>query len=660
MFSGAAGLFLNSGSTLIADGYVEGCNLFEVPYDWRLDLDIVVEQYLKPWIARAKQMSNQNKVNVIAHSMGGLLTRTYIQGLAHDVDVDIKKFAMVGTPNMGSANAYYLWEGGDPLLADNIISSGIVNFYWNTTEENYELSGGKIKPSEHDNIWRFYTGGAPEGDEESGIIGLKQLLPTYGFLGHAERGELQKVTNDFLQNLNDDSNRFRMGTDFGQVETIVFYSESEETIETVNVGLAPANSYLYRNGFPLDKEGSAFRPEESGDGTVLKVSALLPYNDPQGRWAEEYEVTGKHSALIKTSAVHLVDFLNGELDYSQPVMSAKADGVRGSEETEAETYLTLSIKGRAQPYLVNPAGLGCGINPLSSLRENEIPGVRVSVKPDSSLIELENIESGVFTLQLKNVYAEDYTLSLGFADSETSIYRDYHGFIDGDTITFSFTIDLTAEDKFIFSPEPALVTGLQAQAVMSNELITRLEWEASGNSNVKEYDIYFKESGHPYLTWLATTANTFFDTAHPWAADATILTRLYAVSAVDNNGRESFLSEMVTNDDRDHDGLADLQETVLHTAIDNADSDSDGLLDGEEINRGTNPLNPDTDSDGCSDFYEGFFGSDPLDIDSRPVNATDFEPDGDVDGYDLAFFIHQLDAGSSCVDLEEFADFFGR
>ena len=50
---------------------------------------------------------------------------------------------MVGTPNYGTATAYYLWEGGDPHLADELNKSWwedllLMNFYTNTVNEIYK------------------------------------------------------------------------------------------------------------------------------------------------------------------------------------------------------------------------------------------------------------------------------------------------------------------------------------------------------------------------------------------------------------------------------------------------------------------------------------------------------------------------------------------
>ena len=206
-------------------------------------------------------------------------------------------------------------------------------------------------------------------------------------------------------------------------------------------------------------------------------------------------------------------------------------------------------------------------------------------------------------------------------------------------------------------------------------LKTRLSWDMS--SGASDYRIYAKNQGEPYLQLLGTTSGLSFDTDDEWVYVASITTRSYVVSAVDVQGTESFLPHMVKNDDRDHDGLTDVKETMAGSNPDNPDSDGEGLLDGEEYVRGTNPLLSDTDGDGYNDYKEIQAGSDPLDENSVPTCPGDFDHDGDVDGSDLAVFAadfgrtncatsppcegdFDLDGDVDGSDLAVFAADFGR
>jgi len=620
---------LNEALTNEVNGYKKGCNLFEVPYDWRWDLNTTIP-YLKNWIDKAKQESNKNEVNIIAHSTGGLLVRAYIQDNDpdHIYENDIYRFAMVGTPNMGSANAYYMWEGGDPLLVDNIVRDGPLwrNFYWHTTLENYNAANDEnIRLDTERNrrmIWNYFTGGDAQGESANAIICLKQLMPTYCFLGKQTKKTLEVVKNRFLIDLNEDDDKHRMGIrSSDKVETAVFLSESENTIEAIDVG--HSGDLYYKDGYPIPERdtNSASFPESAGDGTVLKVSAEFPWSEGEG-WADKHMISGKHVSLMKECVPDLIKFINGTLVFNDVSEMSQISGQTLSAATADEEYiLSLSYRGRIQPYLVDSLDNGCGIAPITNIRENNITGAVITVGPDSGNVEITNVSSETFTLHIKNAYSEDFNLNIGLMNNEYAENFNYHGFVHSETLSFTLNVDLLSEDKITINHEPSIVTSLEAQAVESGGLQTSLIWDASADPTVIAYNIYSKIQGEIYLSLLGTTSDTFYDTGHPWTESSSVATRFYVVSAVKADGSESFLSDMVKNDDQDHDGLTDEEETAYGSIVDNPDSDGDGLLDGQEYSRNTNPLLIDTDGDEYSDYDELQAGSDPLDENSFPEDS---------------------------------------
>lgn len=92
-------------------GYRLDENLFIAFYDWRKENAYSAQKYLIPVIKKAKEKTKKEKVNIICHSMGGIVARAYIQSDYYENDVD--KLVMIATPNSGTANAYYFWEGGE-------------------------------------------------------------------------------------------------------------------------------------------------------------------------------------------------------------------------------------------------------------------------------------------------------------------------------------------------------------------------------------------------------------------------------------------------------------------------------------------------------------------------------------------------------------------
>ena len=88
--------------------YTLGNDLVEFPYDWRLDnskhlpeLDQVVDSVLKK--------TNSQKVILIAHSMGGLIAKAYVNGLGSS---KVDTLITIGTPFYGAVKPYYALTNG--------------------------------------------------------------------------------------------------------------------------------------------------------------------------------------------------------------------------------------------------------------------------------------------------------------------------------------------------------------------------------------------------------------------------------------------------------------------------------------------------------------------------------------------------------------------
>lgn len=96
---------------LEAEGFTLGQDLFVVHYDWRQENLRSAIEYLIPAIEQAKQSTGSNKVDLVTHSMGGVVARAYLESpnLYND---DVDQLIVLGTPNEGAADAYVAWEGG--------------------------------------------------------------------------------------------------------------------------------------------------------------------------------------------------------------------------------------------------------------------------------------------------------------------------------------------------------------------------------------------------------------------------------------------------------------------------------------------------------------------------------------------------------------------
>ena len=105
----------------VSQGYEEGKDLFTFPYDWRYGVSgkfadgTSVADQLKGQIDYIINQTDAGKVagkvNVVAHSMGGLVLKKYVQ--EHPSDHHVGKVVFVGVPNLGSTKAYKVLMIGD-------------------------------------------------------------------------------------------------------------------------------------------------------------------------------------------------------------------------------------------------------------------------------------------------------------------------------------------------------------------------------------------------------------------------------------------------------------------------------------------------------------------------------------------------------------------
>ncbi len=116
-------------------GYVDGETLFTFPYDWRYGVSgkyadgKTNSDLLEEKIQAILTQTGADRVDVVAHSMGGLIVKKYV--IENQSDSHINKAVFVGVPNTGSPEAVKILLQGDnfgiPWLADAEIKKIAVN-----------------------------------------------------------------------------------------------------------------------------------------------------------------------------------------------------------------------------------------------------------------------------------------------------------------------------------------------------------------------------------------------------------------------------------------------------------------------------------------------------------------------------------------------------
>lgn len=247
-------------------GYAKNQKSFYFAYDFTKSITETAS-WLNDFLT--DQVVPQNpgkKIDIVAHSMGGLIARTCFEQVSGCKD-KINKIVTAGTPHQGAVDSYYFWEGADILGLDRL-----------------SKFGAKLL---------LHIDGAPKWKEtdiiHSKFIGVKDLLPFNEYIFNKPYAQLQIAQNPNLQTLG-------LSDAFKSKTMTLSGNRSDSTSLLLTV--APANKKETASGFWLDGKPSILS-RGAGDGTVLKSSS---------------EITG---ALNKSYDVDHVGYFNNSLPVTE-------------------------------------------------------------------------------------------------------------------------------------------------------------------------------------------------------------------------------------------------------------------------------------------------------------------------------------------------------
>lgn len=266
------------------DGSVEGMQtLWAAPYDWRLPVaprdgladghidttsvdptDLMWEygvEYLHYWIEQARSEWMDwgmdpalFSVDIVAHSMGGLVARSYLQSDFYDGG-EIDQLLMLGTPNHGAVDAYLAREWIDdvlglaPDLAVESVATALSDYgYDGALASTILVAGAQVLNSP---------------DAESYSPSITDLLPTFDFISKVWPHKwLQGLDdNTLLVDLNDSYDYSNQGVD----AKLLYGTGIETNYEVYHpLGMPLLNLWTYDE-----------LPDGDGDGRVLAASAQL-------------------------------------------------------------------------------------------------------------------------------------------------------------------------------------------------------------------------------------------------------------------------------------------------------------------------------------------------------------------------------------------------
>ena len=299
--------------TLRASGYTEFNGYLEVfHYDWRKPA-AGNGQLLDQRIKDVQSNTGAPVVDLITHSQGGLVARTYIQGSTYANNVRNVFFG--GVPHQGVTKVYYFWEGGQVVTGDSRLQNEAVQLLINQV----------YKKDLEDHVSMFHRV----------FPSFQGMLPTYNYL-RRNNELIQNNTlvwqNTTLPTLNDNS-----GLLFGRATVYNFVGTGTQTRQILTLGDANPSLSAWPDGQVIGEN-----LDTQGDGTVTQQSATLDMLDHQ------VTVTSSHSDILLKETTQSVIF--GVLGLPVPVE------VHAAAEVEDTNLLYIAISGTVEITVTNALG----------------------------------------------------------------------------------------------------------------------------------------------------------------------------------------------------------------------------------------------------------------------------------------------------------------
>ncbi|RJQ34189.1 hypothetical protein C4556_03065 [Candidatus Parcubacteria bacterium] len=414
-------------ATLDINAYTPGLDLFTFPYDWRQS-NIETAVLLKQKINEVKNICGCEKVDLVAHSMGGLVARQYIQSDAYEQDVD--QLIFLGTPHLGAPKAYLMWEGGE-------FGPGLYSFLL------VLLLSQEAHEHGYPDLFSYVV--------TEPIEAVRELLPVYDYV--FDGAQLRDYptnypTNVFLEILN--TNADDLLNSGVEIHNVAGELGTGETIAGINA--TDSTQYLpkWPHGYPAELILG------SGDGTVptpsttfLDTQIILNSTD--------------HLALPASAEGEIFEILTGD---EPPIL------IHDFQLPNVKVLL-IKMLSPADLFVFDPSGKKIGKE--NGIEINEIPNAfYTGFNTDTEFITILNPLDGEYKIYAEGTDSGTYTVETAYINETQTVEASFTG-----NITLGKVIELvtTVDNE---NPE---TLGILPTAL--NELITLLRQKVQ-ESEIKE------------------------------------------------------------------------------------------------------------------------------------------------------------------------------
>ncbi len=391
----------NLWQALINAGYTEGQTLFAFPYQWRQDNTITAHQ-LKEKIDEVKRITGKSKVDIIAHSMGGLVVRFYVESTVYENDID--QIVFLGTPHRGTPKIYPTWEGGKFADKKGWLMELIFKFEAKLMNYNslYDYIHEQVKSTE-------------------------QLLPVYAYLRDVGQTQLREYDvenypnnypyNLWLEDLNIETNVNQLTNSNINILNIIG-NTGDNTIGTIDVSSGSIYLPMWQHGYVKKYIYLA------GDETVPEMSSTFI--------AADFKFNGvKHDNLPTEAQAKIIDFLTNHY----PILEIR-------DTPEFEQSIVIQVYSPVDFQIIDPTGKIVGKNFINNTDINQIDYAFYSgYQEEHEFAVIPNPIDGKYKIITQGVASGNYDLSVSYINQK----------ISKDNFIYNIPVTINQKDSFDFN-----------------------------------------------------------------------------------------------------------------------------------------------------------------------------------------------------------------
>ena len=428
-------------------GYVLDETLFPFPVDWRRSIPVAAQRLdegIPGFLDRANQLDYvgepgsghpATKVDLVVHSMGGLITRAYVEGANYDND--IHKVVFISSPHRGFPEAYKTWEGltwesflyegyhsALRILMDHYLWPSWIGKLYGPTEEEKQAAGCGSGP---DGTLPYITCSQEalfnwSHDPSRGTLSLLEMLPDESWGAYLLCGDHLGAECEPLSSFpfGHDPNPLLDGADGlnapHRLQALADRLGPENMYVIYGSGTLTDAGYLVRRGSPppwvhgvaLDPwyvDGDDLIPTESAN-----LSVLIP-GIPAANVVELFGPTARHKEIVYHPDVlmwHVPGFLTGTAGFAPEGYTPTIPVNIGTE-----SMLLFTLICPVNMTVTDPLGRRVGFDPATGGSLQEIPGT-IYAAPDSEgqFIIVASPETGKYEVSGVAFADGDYLLSV--------------------------------------------------------------------------------------------------------------------------------------------------------------------------------------------------------------------------------------------------------